>query len=206
MKRENLTKILLVLLIAGFSLQAYADTSADLVFKTYVPKATAIKKLLGGSAPITVNPDNGNLIGGELKAEFELDTNVTDENQTFVMTSSIQTQDGNVSGYDGSGNLLFTNINNLPSSSDVSEALSHSGNNCNVIVYPVTVTTTSPMTSEFQAGHSDYGNCYIINVNGLDTGKVTQSVNASPISNTYHQTRDTAGTYRAVITLTAVND
>ena len=206
MRKENLAKLLILTMFLSIGMEAKADTQADLVFRTSVPKATAIRNLLKGAAPITVNPETGALTGGTLAAEFQLDSNATDESQTFVMTSSVQTQSGNVSGYDSSGNLLFTNINNLPTSEDISDALSHGGYNRNVIVYPVTVTTSSPLTSAFQAGHATYGNCYVININGAETGTVTQTVNASPVANTFHKTRDTAGTYQAVITLTAVPD
>ena len=206
MRKEIITKILLILMVIGFSLEAYADTQADLVFKTSVPRATSIKKLLRGAAPISVNPENGALTGGTLAAEFELDSNVTDESQKFVMTATINTQSGIVPAYDSSGNLLFANTTILPSSTDVSEALSHSGNNCNVVVYPITVTTTSPIEHEFTTGHATYGNCYIIDINGAETGTVTQTVNSSPVANTYSNTRDTAGTYRATITLTAIPD
>ena len=206
MRKESLTKFLILMLIAGFGTKAYADTQANLVFKTNVPRATSIKKMNRDASTITVNPSNGTLTGGDLAAVFELDSNVIDESQKFVMTATINTQSGIVPAYDSSGNLLFANTTNLPTESDVSEAMSHSGNNCNVIVYPVTVTTTSPIENEFNAGHATYGNCYVIDINSAETGTVTQTVTPTPIANTYNNTRDTAGTYRATITITAVPD
>jgi len=205
MRKEIITKLLILSLLAFSGVEAYADTQADLMFRTTVPRATSIKKTNRSASPVTVNPLTG-VITGELTAEFELDSNIIGENQVFVMTSSVQTQSGNVSGYDSEGNLLFTNISNLPTSADISEALSHSGNNCNVIVYPVTVVTTSPLTSEYQTDYETYGNCYVINVNGGESGTVSQNVASSPIASTFHNTRDTAGTYQAVITITAVTE
>ena len=204
MRKEIITK-LLILILAFSGVEAYADTQADLLFRTTVPKATSIKKTNRSGSSVTVNPMTG-VITGELTAEFELDSNIIGENQVFVMTSSVQTQSGNISGYDSQGNLLFTNISNLPTSADIAEALSHSGNNCNVIVYPVTVVTTSPLTSQYQTDYETYGNCYVINVNGGESGTVSQNVSSSPLANTFHNTRDTAGTYQAVITITAITE
>ena len=45
-----------------FGLETYADTEADLVFKTNVPKAVAIKKL-GMGSPVYADPQTGNIQG-----------------------------------------------------------------------------------------------------------------------------------------------
>ena len=201
MRKEIITKILLTLIVAGFSLEAYADTSANLVFKTSVPKASKIVKLSAGS-PVTANPENGT-ITGTLSSVFELDSNDTENASEFVITSTVETSSGAVAAYDSEGNIAFTNSDALPTCSAVSNALSHSGDNPNVIVYPVTI-TTSPFTSTFRAGYKTYGNCYVINLNGETEGTVTHSINSTPVTGTFHRTKDTTGVYRATITISSV--
>ena len=201
MKREFITKLLLILLASTLPTKVYADAQANLVFKTSVPKASKIIKLSSGS-PVTANPETG-IITGTLRSVFELDSNDTEDTNEFVITSSVETSSGAVCGYDYWGNIAFTNTEALPTTAQVNEALTHTGDNPNVIVYPVTV-TASPFTSTFQPGYLTYGYCYRINLNGETEGTVTHSIDPTPITGTFHKTKDTAGIYRATITITSV--
>ena len=182
---------------------AYADVQANLVFRTTVPTAVSISKKSPAQS-ISASPETG-VLSSILQSVFELDTNDTDETSEFIMSSTLETSSGNVSAYDAYGNLLFGNIDVLPSEQDVSEAKLHTGNNNNVIVYPATVITSSPFTSEFKSSYKEYENCYVIYVNDGTEGTVTQSVSSTPIAGTFSKTKDTAGTYKAVITLSAVS-
>ena len=201
MKREIITKLLLIILSSTLVTKVYADAQANLVFKTSVPKASKIIKLSSGS-PVVANPENGT-ISGTLSSIFELDSNDTENTNEFVITSSVETSSGTISAYDYWGNIAFTNSEALPTASQVNEGLTHTGDNPNVIVYPVTI-TASPFTSTFQPGYKTYGYCYRINLNGETEGTVTHSINSTPISGTFHRTKDTSGVYKATITITSV--
>ncbi len=201
MKKNIIIKLLTIILVSGIGTSVYADTQANLVFKTNVPKATKIEKV-STSTPVYANPETGT-ISGTLSSIFELNSNDTENSNEFVITSSVETSTGTISAYDYWGNIAFTNSESLPTSVQVNEALTHTGDNPNVIVYPVTI-TASPFTSTFQPGYKTFGYCYRINLNGETEGTITHSVNPTPVSGTFHKTKDTSGLYKTTITITSV--
>ena len=203
MKREIITKLLITVLAITTGLEVYADTEANLLFRTVVPKATRITKLTSGPS-IVANPETG-MISGTLQSVFELDSNDTEGTNEFVITASVDTSAGAVSAYDYWGNIAFTNTEALPTPTVVNEALTHTGDNPNVIVYPVTI-TASPFKYKFQPGYKSYGYCYRIDLDGETEGTVTHAIDSNPIAGTFHSTKDTSGVYRATITITAVNE
>ena len=201
MKKYIIAKLLMMMIVSTIGTKVYADTQANLVFKTNVPKASKITKLTS-STPVNANPENGT-ISGTLSSVFELDSNDTEDTNEFVITSSVETSTGTVSAYDYWGNIAFTNSEALPTAVQVNEALTHTGENPNVIVYPVTI-TASPFTSTFQPGYKTYGYCYRINLNGETEGTITHSINSTPVSGTFHKTKDTSGLYKTTVTITSV--
>ena len=184
----------------GLSLESYADTQATLQFRTIVPQSASVRKESLRSG-VTADPETG-IISGTLSSIFELDTNGDDDSYDFIITSSIESTAGVVSAYDQSGNILFANTEAMPTDGDVTQALSHTGANNNVIAYPVTITTDTPFTSSYQQGYKTYGDCYVIKVNGGSHGFITHQIESTPVSGTFSKTRDTSGSYRAVVTFT----
>ena len=202
MKKQTILKLLILAMTATCcGIEAFADTSAELVFRTSIPRAASIKLLSSRSIP-SASPTTG-IIDGTLCAVFELDSNDTDGGPDFVITAEAAHSSGNFNAYDGEGNILFTNETQLPSSTDVAEAFSRTGDNYNAILYPVTI--DSPFTINFQASHVTYGNCYIVNLGGETEGTITHTVGPSPVAGTFSTTKDTAGTYKATVTITAIS-
>ena len=185
---------------------SYADTEENLILRTTVSPTVSIEKSAASIENGSVNPQTG--VHGGLQSVFTLQTNGTDDDYDFVMTSSILKEGGATSGYgyDRGGNvtLLFSNVDYLPSDSDVADAKICGNNNKNIIAYPVTVTVTSPAEAIYNSGHGTYGDCYVIKLRSLsDTATVTQMVGTTPAQGAYKIGQDNAGTYKATVTFTA---
>jgi hypothetical protein len=183
--------------------KAYADTQVEQGIITSVQPTVAISKLSSSTETGTVNPENGT--HGGLSSIFSLQTNGTDEDYDFIVTSSITAEGGEVSAYGQSGSILFGNTSILPTASAINDAKIGGNDNDNVIAYPVSVTITSPMTVEYSASNSVYGDCYVVKVNEGGEGTLTHTVGTSPVSGTYNMTRDSAGSYKSTVTFTAVS-
>ena len=210
-KREmnkRVIKLLILMIIAmGFAPQANADTRARLRLLSSVLSSVSIQKEASSVESGTLNVTNG-VVDNEMRSVFTLQTNLPDEDCDYIMTSSINTDGGSVSGYGYSGGptLLFTNSNHLPSGTDVSNAKAGSGTNKNVIAYPITVTLgNGNMSASFQQDYSTYGDCFVILVNGETNGTITQTLNPNPVAGTFNTTHDTAGSYTSTVTFTAIS-
>jgi len=195
---------LLITIIAG-GLSANADPEAELLLRSGVSPTVSIEKNAASVESDTVNVETGRH-AGNLKSVFTLQTNGTDEDYDFIMTSTVLIEGGTESGYGtygGNPTILFGNIDNLPTLSDVSNAKAAGSSNCNVIAYPISLIVSGPMTATYTPGHATYGDCVVIRLNGKTSGSILQSVNAAPVSGTYIVGQDTAGNYKATVTLTA---
>lgn len=191
----------------GIIPQSYADTRTRLRLMSNVLSSVSIQKEASSAETGTLNVATG-VLDNQMTSVFTLQTNLTDDDCDYIITSSVNTDSGAVSGYGYAGGptLLFTNSNNLPSGADVSNAKAGSGINKNVIAYPVTVQLgNANMSSSFDSANATYGNCFVILVNGETNGRVTHTVNTNPVPNTYKTTHDTAGNYTATVTFTAVS-
>lgn len=208
MKRLDSRKILALLITAMLGITgAYADPEQDLILRTGVPATVSIEKNAASFESDTVNVETGRH-SGNLKSVFTLQTNGTDEDYDFILSSSLESSGGTVSAYGLSGGnptLLFGNIANLPSLADVTNAKAAGSSNCNVIAYPINLIVTSPVTAQYKQNYSTYGDCVVVKLNGSKATSIMQMVNASPVAGTYVVGQDTAGTYKAVVTLTAYN-
>lgn len=185
---------------------SYADTQETLMLRTRVAPTISIEKTAASIENDTVDAQTG--VHGGLQSVFTLQTNGTDDDYDFIMTSSILKEGGSDSGYgyDRGGNvtLLFSNIDHLPSESDVTDAKICGNNNKNIIAYPVTVNVTSPATAIYNSGHGTYGDCYVIRLNGMSSPiTLTQIVGTTPAPGAYKIGQDDAGTYKATVTFTA---
>jgi len=200
---KNLLKnILLISMITAIGgVQAYADTEVEQVLQTSVQPVVSIDKTSSVEEG-TVFPQTGIHTG--LNAVFTLQSNDgTDRDYDFIVTSSILTADGAVSAFSKDGSLLFGSVTNPPSTTAVNNAKLHGSNNPNVVVYPITSTTTAPITSIYQENYKNYGNCYIILLHGGTEGTLTQTIGTNPVSGTYSPIEDEAGTYRATVIFSA---
>lgn len=207
MKRVSKIKIMTVVIAAIFcGTTSYADTQETLMLRTTVSPTVSIEKSASSIEQDSVNVMTG--VHGGLQSVFTLQTNGTDDDYDFIMTSSIPKAGGTDSGYgyDRTGNvtLLFSNLNDLPTDSDVTNAKICGNKNNNVIAYPVTVNVTSPGTAEYNSGHGTYGDCYVVRINGATSViTLTQLVGTTPATGTYKIGQDNAGTYKATVTFTA---
>ena len=205
--KNNIIKNLIVLsIITICGTKAYADAEGSMLLMVENPPTASITIDNARSTTTTAitSADTGMI--GTFETVFNLETNGTDSDFDFVITSSITYNGGSESAYDSLGNILFTNTNAyaLPDYAAVSQAKSRSGNNHNVVSYPVTITPDSPFTSSYEPNYGTYGNSYVIRVNGGTSGSITHTVEPAPVSGTYSKTGDASGTYQATITMSAV--
>ena len=207
MKKRDLAKIL-ILTITTISVNTSYAIDTELLLETENPPTVSVEKHSSSIESATVNVSNGMNQGPSLMSAFTLRTNGTDDDYDFVMTAAIQKDSGMASGYAQIGGktvLLFGNTENLPTDSDIADVRAAGSHNCNVIAYPLTIIPPSPMTATYNSNYSTYGECIVIKLNGAKSGTLTQSVNASPMPNSYIIGQDTAGIYRSVVTFTATS-
>lgn len=205
MEKRNLAKLLL-LTVAAFCTNTAFGVEAELLLGTEAPLTVSIEKSASSIESATIDAVDGVNKGTALQSVFTLQTNGTDDDYDIIMTSSVPISGGTTSGYaylGGQPVMMFTNSTNLATESDISNLRSGGTSNCNVIAYPITVNTPSPMTSQYYADYSTYGECIVIKLNGGTSGNIKQTVGATPAVNTYRVGQDTAGTYRATVTISA---
>lgn len=207
MKRLNSVKIILIMIAALYSgNNAYADTEVVQALRSLVQPTVTISKSALCVEAASANPQTGAL-SNTLRSVFTLQTNGTDDDYDFIMTSSLIGDGGEpVSAYSNSGNILFGHTTNPPTSTAISNAKSGGTNNKNVIVYPVTATVKSPMTIEYRTNYSTYGDCYVVKVNGsTDSTNISHSLSTLPVSGSYNIGQDESGSYQATVTFTAIS-
>ena len=207
MKKRDLAKLLILTLTTFYAATAYG-VEEDLILETENPPTVSVEKHASSVESATVNVLNGVNQGVPLMSAFTLRTNGTDDDYDFIMTSSIQKDSGIVSGYAQIGGrtvLLFGNTENLPTDSDIADVRAAGNHNCNIIAYPLTISPPSPMTATYNSNYSTYGECVVVKLNGATSGTIIQTVNSSPMPNSYIVGQDTAGTYRSVVTFTVVS-
>ena len=207
--KKQITKLLILsffLLTAAIDVKA--STKVGLKLQTIVNPSISIEKSSQSRESGTLNVATG-IIESPMQSVFTLQTNESDENYDFVITSAVQKNGGTDSAYGLSGTtptLLFTNTANLPSDSDIINAKQGGTFNRNVIAYPVNVIlTNSTMTSQFQQNYRTYGDCFVIKVNGTTGGTIVHNLNQNPVNGTYKIGQDAAGTYSSTVTFTAVS-
>ena len=204
MKTSNYVTFLILLITAAVGAgKAYGYAEAETSVYTDVQPTVAISKETSSIENTSANGMTG--VHSGLQAVFSIQTNGNDDSYDFIMTSSIPVDGGSVSAYGNGGCILFANTLTSPTAAAIEDAKTGGSNNKNVIAYPVTVSTTNPMTAEFQKNYSVYGDCYVVKVNNGTEGTVTHIVGQTPISGTYNIGQDPAGTYQAVVTFTAVS-
>ena len=174
--------------------KAFCEATTVQQSRTVVQGAVAIEK--------TVTPGGGSInpnLEGEatvLTSSFRLQSN--NEATFFVVYSTIQTDTGNVSAFDGAGNLLFGNTTILPAVADVNSAKSGTAGNANVIAYPFLLSGENVTTATAESDK-------VTLVDPLVDGILNQRVGGTPAPNTF-STIDEAGIYKATVYVSAVTE
>lgn len=185
------------------AVKAYGYAEAEQSVLTDVQPAVAIEKQSSSIENTSANAETGAHTG--LQSVFSIQTNGTDDDYDFIITSKLLTDGGEVSAYGNNGSILFGHTLAAPTQAAIDDAKTGGNNNKNVIAYPVTTGVSSPMTIGFEQNYNQYGDCYVVKVNNGTEGTVTHTVGQNPISGTYNIGQDQAGTYQAVVTFTAVS-
>jgi len=206
---EKSAKKLLILLATALigGSAVYATPEEYLLLGVEASPTISIEKNAASYESDTVEVTTGRT-SGNLKSVFTLQTNGTDDDYDIVITSTLETDGGEVSAYGLSGGhptLLFGNMTNLPTGTDVTNAKTAGNFNRNVIAYPINLIVSSPVTATYQQNYSTYGDCIVVRLNGSKATSVMQSVGANPVAGTYVVGQDTAGTYKAIVTMSAYN-
>ena len=193
------------------TVEAFASASVVQTLSVSAQPAVAMSRSSATSETAIINPENGTHNG--LSASFSIQTNGTDENYNFIVGSKI-TSYGNVevSAYSNDGNyLLFGRYGEeeyLPTADSIENAKAGGKKNFNVIAYPIdSMVITSPMTVSYDDAFetAEGTGCYVVKVNGLQEGTLTQTLGGTPLSGTYSPSQDLAGQYRAVVYFTAIS-
>ena len=201
-KHSLLTSLILITTVLASTVDSFAYTEVGQTVQLSVQPSVSVTKVSANETG-SINAELGTHEG--LSASFLLQTNGTDADCDYIILSKVSTSDeGEVSGFDGNGALIFTNITNLPTNSHVKNAKLGILGNPNVIVYPLEVGITSPMTVSF-TNHAKSGECYQILVNSASEGTITQTVKGTPAVNTYEVGKDLSGTYQAVVYITTIS-
>lgn len=203
LKKQNLLKILILVISVFFNTQqAFSQASAVQTFSTSVPPAVAINKTSSSNSG-SINPVSGEIVGS-LTSSFYLEVN-DGKNYDFIVYSTMLTADGTVSAFDKNGNLIFGNTTILPLSSSVENAKQNIAGNANVIVYPFELTIDPDMAQVF-VSDATYEKCYKVNfLNDVAEGNLVQSIDNTPITNTYSLGEDVSGTYSTTVYITVVS-
>ena len=201
-KHSLLTSLILVVSVLFSTAKSFAYTEVGQTVQLSVQPSVSVTKLSVKETG-SINAETGSHDG--LSSSFLLQTNGTDADCDYIILSRVSTSDeGEVSGFDKNGSLVFTNISNLPTNSQVNNAKLGNINNPNVIVYPLEISITTPMTVSFTE-HAKSGYCYQILVNSTSEGTITKTVKGSPEPNTYEQGKDLSGTYQAIVYITTIS-
>lgn len=201
MRNNILRNLILFLAILISMAETFGYAEVEQAVNTEVQPSVAISKTISQETG-SINPTTGVHTG--LNANFKIQTNGTDENYDFILTSKINTMDGEMSAYTQNGNLIFSNNNILPTRTAVEDVIVGGRDNANVIAYPLNMSITSPMTVEF-GNTLNNGECWIVKLNSGTEGSLTQVVGETPIVNSYSLGQDEAGTYNATIIFSAIS-
>lgn len=197
-----LTSLILIGSVLFGTADSFAYTEVGQTVQLSVQPSVSVTKLSANETG-SINAENGSHQG--LSASFLLQTNGTDADCDYIILSKASSSDeGEVSAFGENGSLIFTNLSNLPTNSQINNAKLGILGNSNVIAYPFEVDITSPMTVSYTK-HSKIGDCYQILVNAASEGTITQTVKGTPAVNTYELGKDETGTYQAIVYITTIS-
>ena len=183
------------------TVKSYGTASVEQTLTTSVQPAVSITKTSANETG-TITPANGSHSG--LNASFEIQTNGNDDNYYYIVEAKALSTSGEVSAFGSNRELVFGNVNELPTPTAIEHAREGIAGNDNAIAYYTTMTITNPMTVRYESDYAEHENCWAINVNDTSVGTLNQQIGGTPVPNTYSKTCDMAGTYRVTVTLTAI--
>lgn len=199
---KSLKTLAIITLLALCAGKSYADgTEITQVLHASIQPSVSISKTAASVEGGAIDPVTGNNSG--VKSVFSIVTNGNDSDYDFYLSSTFPIDGDARSAYDGSGNIIFGNLSHLPTEEAVNNALTSGTNNPNVILYPVTVVTSDPLTVA-STTHATYGNCYKVTLHDAQEGTLTHTIGTTPVTNTYILSQDAEGSYQATVTFTAV--
>lgn len=202
--------ILVIFMLNSFIIQSNAATTFQQSIVTTVPAAVNISAYNQSLSKGTINPQTG--ISSSPSASFNIKTNGEDCNYTYIVQAKLLTSNGgDVNAYFKNANrdyIILGNITsaNYPSTNSVNNIKSNNPTalgNSNAIAYPITNMLTN-IASATLVNNSAYGGLYYsINMGNSQNGNFIQTLGTLPLTNTYSIANDRAGTYQAIITITA---
>lgn len=177
---------------------------------TNVPAAVNISVINQSLSKGSIAPQTGN--SSSPSASFNIKTNGEDCNYTYTMQAKVYSSDnGDVNAYFKNSNreyIILGNISssNIPAANSINNIKSgtpNSSENPNAIAYPITNMLTNIESASMINCNTGRGLCYSIQMGNSQNGNIRQMLGTSPLANTYSISNDRAGTYQAIITLTA---
>ncbi len=156
----------------------------------------------------TINIDSGANSG--VAGQFRIQTNGNDNLYNYILQAHVKTQgnvDTNAYGLKDTTQYIVLG-NNDPSFYPTTNAVNNianatQGNNPNVIAYPVTSSVSGLLSITLKNTTAYGGYHYKVLIGRNCNGYVNQSVNPSPIANTYFYGEDKPGTYQAILIMSA---
>ena len=112
--------LLTILILVASTVKAFAYTEVGQTVQLAVQPAVSVKKTAANQSG-TINASDGS--HGGMNASFLLQTNGTDADYDFIVGSSLTVGDATYSGLTKNGNLLFVNMNVLPTSDAITDAI-----------------------------------------------------------------------------------
>lgn len=208
---KYLLKIMTIMIIINnCAISSHSATNFQQTIVTTIPGAVNISAYNQSLSRGNINPQTGN--SSSPSASFNIKTNGEDCDYTYILQAKVLTSNGgNVNAYFKNSNrdyLILGNIStsNLPNTNSINNIKSGTptlSGNSNVIAYPVTNILTN-IESATMMNNSAYGGLYYSIVMGnSQNGNLVQTIGSAPLTNTYSISNDRAGTYQAVVTLTA---
>ena len=201
----KLTK-LMTLICFCFPHLAWGADSVIQNLNTNIPKAIHIENSSTATDTI-INPDSGNL-EHELGTFFEIQTNVCDTSVVYIMESTVKISDGtSPPGYildNGQHCVILGNSDILPTQPTYNKIISGiKGKTPNIIVYPLTNTTSAKITSNPLIGNTV---TLALDPKGQQDFSIRQNLEHTPKPiGGYDLGDDEAGAYEATIKLTAIS-
>ena len=208
-----LKAISVILLLNYCTISSFCATAYQQSLITTIPAAVNISAYNQSLSKGTINPQTG--ASSSPSASFNIKTNGEDCNYTYTMQAKVLTSgNGDTNAYFRNSNrdyIILGNVSGsyLPSLSAVNNIRSSAPaelNNANVIAYPITNALTNVQSANMTNNQLCQGLCYVIRMGNSQNGNIVQTLSAVPLKNTYSVANDRAGTYQAVITISATRN
>lgn len=208
--KHSLKLILIILMLNCCKTHSLCATTFQQSIVTSVPAAVNVSAYNQSLSKGTINPQTG--VSSSPSASFNIKTNGEDCNYTYTMQAKVATSsNGDVNAYFKNsnrdyiilGNISGANLPNLASVNNIKSSLPTASANSNAIAYPVNNILSNIQSANLVNNPACQGLCYRINMGNSQNGNIVQTLGANPLTSTYSISNDRAGTYQAVITISA---